>query len=373
MTDLRQGVAAFGGELSTRERFNRYMHFQQVDYIPSYEFGYWDELKENWMAQGHLPASLRRPDGHIPDRAVEEHFGIEQFEHIGVPLGAFPQRERKIVSRGGGKIVYRDGLGVLVEERTEGTRTIPHFLEFPVKDRSTWESFRDEFLDAAHPARAVSDDAWRHMLNRSRGADQPVVVWFGSFTGWVRDWIGFENLAYLSVDDPGLVEEMVAHLADMLLTLLPPVLERCQIDAAAGWEDIAFNSGPLLSPRFFRERIMPHMRPVMQMLRQHGIDVIWTDCDGNINELVPLWLSVGLNCMFPLEVNAGNDPVALRAKYGRDLLIMGGFDKFALHEGREAILDELKRLEPVVADGGYIPHVDHRCPAGVSWDNYCYY
>jgi hypothetical protein len=373
VTEVRQGTAVFGGELSTRERFNRYMHFQHVDYVPSYEFGYWDELKEDWMTEGHLPASFRHPTGNVPDWAVEQYFGIEQFEYVGVPLGAFPRRERQIISRKGEKVTYRDGLGVLVEERTEGTRTIPHYLEFPIKDRSTWEAFRDEFLDVNHPDRAITDETLQRMLEKSRTAELPVVVGFGSFIGWIRDWIGFENLAYLSVDDPDLIEEMVAHLSDMLLALLPPVLDRCQIDAAAGWEDIAFNSGPLLSPRFFRERIMPHMEPVMRMLRQHGIDVIWTDCDGNINELVPLWLSVGLNCMFPLEVNAGNDPVALRQKYGRDLLIMGGFDKFALHQGREATLAELKRLEPVVADGGYIPHVDHRCPAKVSWDSYCYY
>ena len=186
---------------------------------------------------------------------------------------------------------------------------------------------------------------------------------FGSFIGRIRDWVGFENLAYLSVDDPDLVEEMVAHMAEMALRLMPTVLERGQFDAASGWEDIAFNSGPILSPTFFRDRIMPHMKPVMDMIRQHGIDVIWTDCDGNILKLIPLWLSVGLNCMFPLEVNPGNDPVALKKEYGRSLLIRGGFNKFALHEGREGILRELKRLEPAVAEGGFIPHVDHRAPA----------
>jgi hypothetical protein len=158
-----------------------------------------------------------------------------------------------------------------------------------------------------------------------------------------------------------------------MLRHLPPILERCQIDAASGWEDICFNSGPILNPRFFAERIMPHMLPVMRLLRQHGIDVIWTDCDGNILKLIPLWLGVGLNCMFPLEVNPGNDPVALKKEYGREILIRGGFNKFFLHQGREAILKELKRLEPAVAEGGFIPGVDHRCPGEVTWDNYCYY
>ncbi len=49
------------------------------------------------------------------------------------------------------------------------------------------------------------------------------------------------------------------------------------------------------------------------------------------------------------------------------------FNKFALHQGREAILAELLRLEPAVCEGGFIPHVDHRCPAGVPFDTYRYY
>ena len=59
--------------------------------------------------------------------------------------------------------------------------------------------------------------------------------------------------------------------------------------------------------------------------------------------------------MFPLEVHPGNDPVALKEEYGRELLIRGGFNKFALWEGREAVLAELKRLEPAVAEGALSP------------------
>jgi uroporphyrinogen decarboxylase len=371
--DIRSNASAFSTPLTARERFERTMHYQRVDYVSHLEFGYWAELKETWLAQGHLPASMLQEDGTIPDRLVEEYFGVEQLEAVDARIGALPLREIEVVERSDHTLTYRDGLGVLRQEQTSGTRTIPHFFEFPVRDRASWERFRDEFLDATHPARALSeDDLWAAQA-MSRLSENPVSVSFGSFIGWVRDWTGFEALAYLSMDDPDLVEEMVAHLASLLLVLLPRVLERCALDAAAGWEDICFNSGPILSPSFFSERIMPHMAPVMRLLRQHGIDVIWTDCDGNILKLIPLWMDVGLNCMFPLEVHPGNDPVALKREYGRDLLIRGGFDKFALWEGREAVLKELLRLDATVAEGGFIPHVDHRCPAKVDYDTYCYY
>ncbi len=373
MTDIRHGQDCFEVELSPRERFQRTMHYQHVDYVSHLEFGYWDELKEDWMQGGYLPQSFRQEDGSIPDGLVEEFFGIEQFAWWGPKLGAQPLRPVEVLQRTEERILYRDGLGVVLQEQLAGSRTIPHFVEFPIRDRATWEAFRDEFLDPDHPQRQLHAEDLERGRRIARLSRLPVAVGFGSFIGWVRDWVGFENLAFMSIDDPDLVEEMVAHLASMALKLLPEVLACGPLDAAAGWEDIAFNSGPILNPRFFAERIMPHMRPVMQLLRQHGVDVIWTDCDGNILHLVPLWLDVGLNCMFPLEVNPGNEPVALRKEYGRDLLIRGGFDKMVLHRGREAILQELKRLEPLVAEGGFIPHVDHRCPAQVPWDTYCYY
>jgi len=373
MTDIRQGPGRFGQDLTSRERFNRTMHYQHVDYVSNLEFGYWDELLDDWMAQGHLPASFQRPDGSISMRQVEEYFGIEQFEDFSPRLGAYPHRPTVLIETTGSVRTVRDGLGRLIEEQSEGTRTIPHFLDFPISDRASWIAFRDEFLDPDHPRRVLSEDSLAAGEKMTRQSTNPTHVHFGSFIGWVRDWVSFEGLAFMSKDDPDLVEEMVAHLAGMALKLLPPVLERGQFDAAGGWEDICFNGGPLLSPKFFAERIMPHMTPVMRLLRQQGIDVIWTDCDGNILKLIPLWMDAGLNCLFPLEVNPGNDPVALKKEYGRDLLIRGGFNKFALHEGRAAILAELKRLAPAVAEGGFIPHIDHRCPGEVSWDNYCYY
>ena len=47
--------------------------------------------------------------------------------------------------------------------------------------------------------------------------------------------------------------------------------------------------------------------------------------------------------------------------------------KRALIEGPEAIRREVRRIEPLVRQGGYIPHVDHRVPPDVTYENYVYY
>jgi hypothetical protein len=368
------GPARVGGEMSPRERFVRTMHYQAVDRVPHMEFGYWASLKDRWLEEGHLPLAMERDaSGEIRNDLVESFFGCEQRTGASPRIDAGPLRPIEVVTERDGKLVYRDGLGVLCEEVKEGIRSIPHFLEFPIKDRRSWANFRDEFLVIDAEWRARSEAEIEQLARKLRQSTLPVGINFGSFIGRIRDWIGFQNLAYLSYDDPALLEEMVAHVTELKLTYLPPLLAKIEFDYASGWEDICFNSGPLLSPRVFREIIMPHMKPVMQMLRQHGIDIIFTDCDGNIQALIPLWMGVGLNCMFPYEINAGNDVVQARQEFGRDLLIMGGFDKFALFKSKEAILAQFRRLEPILADGGFIPHIDHRCPDGVSFEMYQYY
>jgi uroporphyrinogen decarboxylase len=129
----------------------------------------------------------------------------------------------------------------------------------------------------------------------------------------------------------------------------------------------------MISPGMFREVVGPRLKRVCDLLRRHGCTVIWTDCDGDVTDLVPVWLECGLNCMFPLEVHPGSDPVKYRKMFGRELLLRGGLNKHRLADGPQAILDELKRVEWVVEDGGFIPHGDHRIPETVSLENYRYY
>jgi uroporphyrinogen decarboxylase len=137
---------------------------------------------------------------------------------------------------------------------------------------------------------------------------------------------------------------------------------------------MCYSAGPLVSPSTFERVLVPHYRRVVDALHKYGIDVIFVDCDGKIDKLLPLWLEVGVNCMFPLEIGTwGADPIAYRKRYGRDLLIMGGFNKRILARGREEITNEVRRLAPLVEEGGFIPFCDHRVPPDVPLSHYIHY
>jgi uroporphyrinogen decarboxylase len=179
----------------------------------------------------------------------------------------------------------------------------------------------------------------------------------------------------LIYDDSALFEEMVVTLADCIIESITPALESgVKFEYAHFWEDMCYRAGPLLSPKVFEKVLVPNYRRITSLLKSYGTDIVVLDCDGDITKLVPLWLEAGVNCLMPIEVGVwGADPIKMRTQFGRELRMIGGFDKRILALGPEKITQEIERLGQVVEDGGYIPLPDHKVPPDVSLSNYVHY
>ena len=353
--------------LTHRERFRRLMHYQTVDRGIHWEFGFLDETVQRWHQEG-LPADITAGEG---PGSIESYFGVDPAAWVPTHCGIVPgfTGEVKVLSVSEGKRVIELPDGTIQEEQTSGIHTIPHYIKFPISNRDDWKRYKER-LDPAHPDRKFD---WKKIGQDLLRSDLPIGIGLGSYFGIPRNWIGFENIAMMCYDDRELVEEIVETLTVLYYSQLEQALKECEADFAGGWEDICFRNGPMISPRMFREIVGPRLKRVCDLLRQHGCDVIWTDCDGDVRQLIPVWLDSGLNCMFPLEVHPGSDPVAIRKQWGKQILLRGGIDKQQLSKGRKEILAEIKRVEKLVNEGGFIPGVDHRVPEDVSFDNYKYY
>jgi uroporphyrinogen decarboxylase len=265
-----------------------------------------------------------------------------------------------------------DGVTVL---RNKVEASIPMHMGHLLVDRASWNHHYKHRLDPDTPGRYP--EKWDELVDvwTDPDRDHPVFLTGGSLYGKLRDWMGVENLSLVVYDDPAWFEEMVTTVADCIMGILTRVLETGgQFDACGMWEDMAYNAGPLLSPKHFQQFLAPHYRRIVDLLHRYGVDVIWVDCDGRIDKLVPLWLDAGVNCMFPLEVGTwGADPLQFRREYGRDLLMMGGFSKSILAGAKQGIEREIRRLAPLVEEGGYIGFCDHRVPPTVPLENYLFY
>ncbi len=348
--------------MTSRERFLACFRFEPVDHVPDEEFGYWDDTFPAWHPYG-LPEWVT--NNSLGDR----YFNFEKRAYVPVGVGLSPGFTTEVVEEHERHRIIRDGNGVLLKQFTDGTSSIPHYLEFPLKTRRDWEA---EFLPRLEIGRPLPAN-WPERAAALADRDYPVGMSCGSLYGWLRNWMGLEGVSIAIATEPEWVAEMMEHLGRMAEANVEQVADDVALDFASFWEDMSANHGPLISPRMFREFMTPRYKRITDLLRARGVNVFIVDSDGNINELVEPWLEGGVNCMFPLEMNGRSDPVALRARYGRRVLLKGGVDKNALRAGRAAIDAELERVAPVVASGGYVPHVDHRVPPDVAYDDYLYY
>jgi uroporphyrinogen decarboxylase len=53
--------------------------------------------------------------------------------------------------------------------------------------------------------------------------------------------------------------------------------------------------------------------------------------------------------------------------------MFGGVDKRPLAKGFKEIDAELRRVAPVIQEGGYVPMLDHSAPPDIPYENYRYF
>lgn len=356
--------------MNDRQRFNATMHYQPRDRSPILDFNFWNETLPVWHDQG-LPRHVNRSNS---DEFLGMDFGLERAaDAAGVNVGLLPFKDKVLEDRGDYEVAQQDdGVRVL---RKKFMGSIPQHLGHLLVDRDSWTKHYRPRLEPTHPDRYPADWDERVKIWSDPQREYPLVLPGGSLYGWLRNWMGLENLSYVVYDDPAWFDEMVTTVADCIVGALNRVLETGgQFDACGMWEDMCYNAGPLLSPKHFKQFLVPHYRRIADLLHRHGVDVIWVDCDGKIDLLLPLWLDAGVNCMFPIEVGTwGADPIQYRRQYGQDLLIMGGFDKRILARSKDEIEQEVYRLAPLVEEGGFIGFCDHRVPPDVPLENYVFY
>ena len=351
------------GSMTDRERFNRQMHYKSVDRCFNMEFGYWDENFTQW--------DIFKNNGICNNDQADIFFSFDQIKTISGCLHIHPAFPKKEISRNERTHILQNGDGLLAEVPNTGLSTIPHYLKSAIETPEDWERVKAERFDVKHPDRILNIAALKAAHPEDR--DYPLGVYCGSMIGRVRDMLTFEGLAYATYDYPEMVEDMVETHCVLVEHALDQLLPHFQFDYASGWEDICFKNGPIVSVSFFRDIVMPRYKRIHQRLKKHGIDLWYTDCDGDVRMILPYLLEGGINCLFPFEVNGCAHPGELLDRYDGQLRIMGGVDKMQLGAGRPAIKAYLETLTKYVERGGYIPFCDHRCPPNVPPEDYLYY
>lgn len=359
--------------MTERERFYTQMSATPGSEVPNWEFGFWDATIDEWHKQG-LPKEMRtRVDVHRFMGVGNPHFGPGYFLPTGAQLRLFPAFEPRDLGIRDGHDLKVDADGVTFMQVREGARSIPHYVDYPIKTRKEWDEVYKPRLDPHAPGRFPPVD-WDAVMRDFDRRAFPRFLYIEGYMGYLRNLMGFEAFAMLAYDDPELFEEMVETLTRIKEAFLDTIPRHVRFDMTFGWEDICYNAGPIVNPTAFQNVVVPRMKRVTSRVKeQFGCRYVGVDCDGNFLALLDGWIEAGVNILSPCEMDSGMDILKLQAEYGDRCGFFGGIQKKALIVGPAAIDAELNRVLPAVRRGGYIPHLDHGCPANVPFENYKYY
>ena len=346
-------------DLSTRQLWQKIMYYQDFDRMPVFHWLGWPETYQQWYAEG-LPRDTNEHD----------YFNTRPMHAwVSIDIDIYPSFEEEILEDTDEYRIYRQKDGVICKDWKEKS-SIPQYIDYLLKDASGWSEYKKRLQPDEGRIPADLDT----QIQKAIEMDSPISVNTGSLIGWIRNWMGVENFAYLCYDDRDTLAEMVDTIANLVCWALDYTLPKVKVDCGWGWEDICFRTGPLVSPEIFKQVAVPGYRKIADKLLEYGVDLFVVDCDGMIDHLVPHWLEGGVNVMFPVEIGTWKaDPLAFRKKYGEELRIFGGIDKLAIPKGAKAIDKEIERRLPLMKEGGFIPLPDHLIIPETPLENYKYY
>jgi uroporphyrinogen decarboxylase len=183
--------------------------------------------------------------------------------------------------------------------------------------------------------------------------------------------MGMESLLMATVTDPQLVKALVDLSVDVNLEMAKEVA-RFDIDFVWTGDDYASNAGPMMAPETFRELFYPGLRRVMGGFKELGFPII-KHTDGNLWPIIDLIIESGIDCLDPIDPQAGMDLAEVKARYGDVVALKGNVDCAATMTfgTPEEVAEETKEaLRKGAPGGGFILSSSNSIHSAVKPENY---
>lgn len=187
----------------------------------------------------------------------------------------------------------------------------------------------------------------------------------------VIELVGYENLCYMTIDDPGLVREIVDSVGSRLVKYYEICSQFDAVGALISNDDWGFNSQTMLSVEEMRKYIIPWHKKIVEVIHESGKPAILHSC-GMLDEVMDDITDV-------IKYNAKHSyedkilPVEKAyEKYNNRIAILGGLDlDFVCRSTPEEIYNRaVSMLELTASRGGYALGSGNSIPYYIPWENY---
>jgi hypothetical protein len=198
-------------------------------------------------------------------------------------------------------------------------------------DTAAYAAAKREVIDTYDPAWSDEKQAWVDGYLAGIAAERGRLgeVFFcpgGGCVGLmcIMAEVGVEFFSYALADCPGIIDELMEINTIAAIAWIDRLPPGHGIEMAFCGDDIAYKTGPFMSPAWFAEHHFPRLARINDALHRQGIKVLFHS-DGNLNSILDGLVEAGIDGLNPIEVLAGMDVAEIHRRHPH-LFMCGGID-----------------------------------------------
>ncbi len=203
------------------------------------------------------------------------------------------------------------------------------------------------------------------------------VVYSSSGSFFEKSWYltGFQRFFTDLIRDPTFVCRVMDKVVDCGLKFESEVLPEIgdYIDIVRFSDDLAMQSGPLLSLEMYRKYIKPRQRRAFQFVKSKTDAKIFYHCCGSASYFFDDLAEIGVDIVNPVQVSAENmDTKMLKEKFGDELCFWGAIDtqRVLPYGTTKDVEEEVKRrIRDLATNGSYVLCAVHNIQPDVPPEN----
>jgi uroporphyrinogen decarboxylase len=179
---------------------------------------------------------------------------------------------------------------------------------------------------------AHEPDFWatlrQHALALRESTDRALMIVVGcNLFEWGTFLRRIDNFLMDLAAEPKQVERLLDALMAVHLNTLGKVCEAVGdiADIVRFGDDLGTNTGPFMSPDYYRRFFKPRHAQLCAFVKQHSNMHTFLHSCGSIAALLPDLIEAGFEIINPVQTSATDmDPAALKRQFGRDITFWGG-------------------------------------------------
>jgi uroporphyrinogen decarboxylase len=283
-----------------------------------------------------------------------------EMDNVGQNRSSWSRENVEYVDKEKG--LFRDKWGVL---RAFGPESTPAPVEGPIKRPEDLKNYAPPDPEASDVLGNIPEVVARYKGKKAISALCRDAFFNPAFLR------GMEQFLVDMIENPDLVHELIEVTLSHDIRATQRVIQ-AGADVVIFGDDYADKNSPLMSPRHFKEFILPGLKRCVDAAHAAGAYVI-KHTDGNIMPILDMIVETGIDGLNPIEPPAGMDIGLLKQRYGNRLALIGNIDCGYLLS--QAPVDEVRHvtretMRLAMPGGGYCLSSSNSIHSSVRPDNF---